>query len=379
MQTEQHRWTVKDGWTSGPPNVSFDAQWVLVFGDRDILRQNALYEVLRKAYPHAFLMGCSTSGEIAGSGVFDGGLMATAIRFDAARVEGVSMALPDLQHSRAVGEQLGRSLSRKGLVHVFVLSEGLDVNGAELVAGFRDALPPQVRITGGLAGDGTRFQQTAVWANSPAEPHRVVAVGLYGDSLRVCCGSFGGWDPFGPERLITASKNNVLLELDGQNALALYKSYLGTHAKQLPGSGLSFPLSVRAPSDRTGVGRILLEVNDADQSMTFAGNMPVGHFARFMKAHPDRLVDGAGDAGMKGLDPRAADLAILVSCVGRKMLLKERVAEEIAGIRHRLGERVPITGFYSYGQISPLPLDERSELHNQTMTVTTLCETRSPS
>jgi len=50
----------------------------------------------------------------------------------------------------------------------------------------------------------------------------------------------GGWDPFGPERLITKSKENILYELDGQSALELYKKYLGEHAKVFPQQDFCF-------------------------------------------------------------------------------------------------------------------------------------------
>ncbi len=232
-------------------------------------------------------------------------------------------------------------------------------------------------MTGGLSGDGTRFEETLVIGDRPPEKEVVAAIGLYGGSIRVGYGSLGGWDPFGPERLITRSDGNVLYELDGKSALELYKKYLGEHAKELPASGLLYPLSLRTRAGEQGVVRTILSVDEKAQAMIFAGDVPEGSYVRLMKANFDRLVDGATGAARTSYQAMGAsspDLAILISCVGRKLVLKQRVEEEVEGVRDVLGERTVLTGFYSYGEISPFTPNAKCELHNQTMTITTLSE-----
>ena len=125
------------------------------------------------------------------------------------------------------------------------------------------------------------------------------------------------------------------------------------------------------------VVRTILSVNEADHSMTFAGNMPEGAYARLMKANFDRLVDAASDAATSSFTPfnsHKPELAILISCVGRKLVLNQRVDEEVESVRSVLGPNTKITGFYSYGEISPLTNSVNCELHNQTMTITALSE-----
>jgi hypothetical protein len=257
------------------------------------------------------------------------------------------------------------------------LSDGLNVNGSELVHALYRALPPGVIVTGGLAGDGARFSETKVFSEGVASSHTIAAIGFYGKRLKIGCGSVGGWDPFGPERLITRSKGNILYELDGQSALGLYKRYLGEQAHSLPASGLLFPLSLRDPSGATPVVRTILSVDEAHQSLTFAGDVPEGSYARLMKANFDRLIDGATGAaqsGLHSLDSASVDLAVLISCVGRKLVLKQRVEEEVEGVRDVLGPKAVLAGFYSYGEISPFTPGAKCELHNQTMTITTFSE-----
>ena len=125
------------------------------------------------------------------------------------------------------------------------------------------------------------------------------------------------------------------------------------------------------------VVRTILGVDEDSRSLIFAGDVPEGSYARLMKANFDRLIDGAAGAARStqgGLTDSEPDLAILISCVGRKMVLKQRVEEEVEGVREVLGQRPVLTGFYSYGEISPFTPNARCELHNQTMTITTLCE-----
>lgn len=378
MKTEQTRYTEAKGWEPGPPGkLGEAAQLVLLFGSTSLLKEQKYLDEIKRAYPKAHLFGCSTSGEICGPQVFDDSLVATAVSFEHTQFQGTRIKINEVGGSFEAGERLAQSLRKEELVHVFVLSDGLNVNGSELVGGLTRLLPAHVTVTGGLSGDGARFQETLVFWDSAPERNMIAALGLYGSRLKVGYGSLGGWDPFGPERLITQSKANVLYELDGKSALELYRTYLGEHAKGLPATGLLFPLSIRTKDSGTAVVRTILSVSEEDQSMTFAGDVPEGAYARFMKANFDRLIDGAVGAAKtssEALGATSPDLAVLVSCVGRKLILKQRTEEEVEGVRDVLGDRTMLTGFYSYGEISPFTPGAKCELHNQTMTITTFSE-----
>ncbi len=378
MKIEQRCWTAGQGWGPAAPGAMKDpAHLVLVFGATSLLRDHDHLTRLRNIYPGAHILGCSTAGEIYGTRVLDESLVVTAVHFESTRIQGAKIKLDTVTSSRDAGERLARHLKPEGLVHVVALSDGLKVNGSDLVKGLVANLPKHVSVTGGLSGDGARFQETLVAWDGPAEPDTVAILGLYGERIRVGYGSLGGWDSFGPERLITRSDGNVLYELDGRSALELYKEYLGEHAKGLPATGLLFPLSLRRRDAETGVVRTILSVDEQHQSMTFAGDIPTGSYARLMKANFDRLIDGAVTAAKtsaQAIGPFGVDLALLVSCVGRKMVLSQRIEEEVEGVRDVVGDQATLAGFYSYGEISPFTPSATCELHNQTMTITTLSE-----
>ena len=286
------------------------------------------------------ILGCSTSGEILGDTVVDDSVIATTVDFEHTRLRTASATIAEAKSSYEVGQELAQQLNDASLRHVFVLSDGLNVNGSDLARGLASGVSEGVSITGGLSGDGTNFVETWVVADDAAGPQRVAAVGFYGDDLRIGYASMGGWEPFGPMRTITRAKGNILYELDGRSALDLYKSYLGSHADQLPASALLFPILVTEAKGGQGVVRTVLSVDEQDKSMTFAGDIPQGGTAQFMKTNVDDLVDGAttaAKASLSGLGDTQPDLALLVSCVGRKLVMKQRIEEEVEAIREVFG------------------------------------------
>ena len=127
-----------------------------------------------------------------------------------------------------------------------------------------------------------------------------------------------------------------------------------------------------------GLIRTILGIDEAIGSLTLAGDIAEGCYLRLMHATNDSLVDGAHEAAIStGVDGQssAQHLALLVSCVGRKLVMGARVDEEVEAVTAVLGGNVRVAGFYSYGEISPGSDDSAgSDLHNQTMTITHLTE-----
>jgi len=357
---------------------SFDPDMILIFGCSKAISESLFSKKLKELYPGSIISGCSTAGEISGTRVSDRSVVCNAIKFEHTRIEQHSISLNENTNSKAAGAKLMARFDPAGLKHVFVLSDGLHVNGTELVQGIRSALPKDVNVTGGLAGDGADFKSTwVIDKDGVAKTNLITAIGFYGDKIQIGYGSLGGWDSFGIERSVTRSDKNVLYEIDKQPALQLYKSFLGEQAKDLPASGLLFPLSVRTESQDEPLVRTILAVNEAEQSLTFAGDIPEGSFVKLMKANINRLIEGAGRAAEVSVSPlgfNKAQFAVLISCVGRKLVLKQLVEEEVEAVKEVLGIQTVMTGFYSYGEIAPFLKDAKCELHNQTMTITTFSE-----
>lgn len=359
--------------------AGMDPQLLLAFGSVSLLADTALASAVAAALPNASLVGCSTAGEITAAGVSDDTCILTAVRFERVRHRIAEATIPAMTDSRRAGESLGRQLVAPDLAAILVFGKGLDVNGSALIEGLTNEVGRSIPISGGLAGDGGSFKETLVLGPSGARPDTAVAIGIYGADLRIGHGSFGGWVPFGPARKVTRCEGNILYELDGLPALDLYRQYLGDYAKNLPASGLLFPFEMLDQHHGSvGLIRTILGVDAEEGAVILAGDIDPDGYLRLMHASTDNLVDGAEQAARQtvqaiGFQP-GCGLAILVSCVGRKLVMGDNVDEEVEAVATVLGRHATLTGFYSYGEIAPFSPALDCKLHNQTMTVTFLSE-----
>ncbi len=376
MRIEPIRWRPDSGWSG----VDADAGLILYFGSVDAIEAAEAPAFLTRHAPRAAVLGCSTAAGILGSDIDEDGVVGVVCRFQNTTVRLVEAEVPDAGCSAGAGRDLGRALRGEGLAGALVLSDGVNVNGSAIAEGMVETLGMHVPVSGGLAADGAMFARTLVGAGGVAGTGRAAALGFYGGALRLAHASAGGWEAFGPRRRITRSHGCVLEELDGKPALALYERYLAEEAAGLPATALFFPLMVWDPDcpEETRV-RTVLSIDRERGTMTFAGDIPVGWGAQLMRGNLDGLVAGAGMAGQIARDrfekPVGADtLALLVSCVGRRLLMGQRTAEELEAVGDALGSGARRVGFYSHGEIAPRAQCGRAMLHNQTMTVTLISE-----
>lgn len=348
---------------------------VLVFGDKKLL-QGKLYENIKTKFQNSAILITSTAGEIFQNEVLDNSIVLVIIHFEKTSIETSFVNIKDFTNSNEAGNHLISQLPKEDLAHVLVFSDGSLVNGSELVKGMENSLPEKAKITGGLAGDGAHFISTLVGLNETPMEGRIAAIGFYGSHIHIWHGSQGGWEAFGLEKIITKSKNNVLFEIDGKNALDLYKKYLNHEANNLPSAALLFPLSLKIPGLTEPVVRTILSINEEEKSMTFAGDVPINSIVRFMKVNLDKITEAASIAAKNSLmkDKSSPDFALLISCVGRKLILGERISDEINAIAEEYNQNTPLAGFYSYGEISPFNKGGACQLHNQTMTITSFYE-----
>lgn len=353
-----------------------EADLVLGFGARELVSDPIIYKRIQEMFPVSNLVLCSSSGEINGTEVLDNTISFTAIEFTSTVVKSSEVNISDFENSFEAGKSLMENIIPDNLKFVLVISDGGLVNGSELVKGMNTFKKDDVLIMGGLAGDAARFEKTVVGLNKLPSQGQIVALGFYGDKLVLSHGSLGGWESFGLERTVTKSNANVLSEIDDKNVLDLYKNYLGKYAHELPGSALLFPLAIKIDDSEEPIVRTILSIDENNSTMTFAGDIPEGSKVRFMKANFDRLIDAASGAAGACLDINSftPKLALLISCVGRKLILGSRIDEEVEAVSEIFGKQTMLTGFYSYGEISPLKPFADCVLHNQTMTITSLNE-----
>jgi len=369
MQIATSRWTPGAGWVGG--EEAKDAHLVLVFGEHAHFHEAGCFEELRSLFPKACIAGCSSSGNLLGANITDGDVLATAVRFERARVRLVGAQMQSGDDVAARARELAAQLKAPDLRHVLALCDGLSVNATQLAEGLNAC---GASVTGGLAGDADRFEKTWVMSDGPARQNQVALLGLYGDieAKSIFC---TGWTEFGAERLVTRSEGKVVYEIDGQPALGLYKKYLGDLASSLPASGMRFPLSITTKPSGHTLTRTLLAVDEAAQSLTFAGEVPQGSACRLMRTNLDHLIETVDQTSQAVVPARPGPaLCVVFTCLGRRIVLGQMVDEELEAAQRRLGSGVVMTGFYSYGELGPLGHAQVCDLHNQTMCMTTLQE-----
>ena len=377
MKTKLHHF-INDQWkSSDSPLVAKKCHLVLAFGSPELLTIPEHYDYLRNLYPSADIVSSSTAGEIIQDAVFDDSIVAIALQLENSTLKAIKTQIGEHADSYAAGVSLKHRLDAEDLSGIFIISDGLMVDGAALIKGFSDNNEKNIPMTGGLAGDAARFQKTFTGLNEVASQGNIIAIGFYGENIHIGHGSLGGWDEFGYERQITRSDKNVLFEVDEEKALDLYKRYLGDYASELPGSALMFPLSMRAPGSDKYLIRTILATDETSNSMVFAGNMPSGSSVRLMRGDIQKLIRASATATKDSVDSlknHKPQLTLLLSCVGRKIIMNEKVEEEVLAAEEALGKDCTVAGFYTYGGLSPFGVGTACELHNQTMTVTTFSE-----
>ncbi len=351
---------------------------VIIFGSSYLVKLQKGFDEIISKFSNSIIIGCSTAGEIYEKKLYEHSLSVVVMKFEKTKIKLNVVEIENKQESFTIGSKIANSLLDYDLEGVFVLSDGLNINGSKLVSGFNDVFENSVSVTGGLAGDDDNFIESWIVVDGKICSNYVTAVGFYGENIHIGYGAKGGWNKFGMERSVTFSDDNILYELDDKPALDVYKKYLGDQADELPKSALFFPLLLKEQNRPESVVRTVLSVNESQKSITFAGDIPNGYDVTFLKSNSKNLINGAvvasNQISKENYENQNA-VNLLISSMGRKMILEEKIAEEIEAVRDEFSknENVSQIGYYSYGQISPLQ-SGFCGLHNQTVTMTFIWE-----
>ncbi len=351
---------------------SLSVNIVFVFGHCSILKQYNHSSLLKQIYPNAYIVGCSTAGNILDTSIDEYSAVASAISFDSAYVR-VHHKMINTNTLLEDAHFLVNKLDKKNLKHIFFLTPGM-INGSEIVKGLK--LSENITVTGGLAGDSNIFENTYQFFDENQGKDIAVIIGFYGQSIHVGIGCETGWKEFGANRIVTKATKNVVYEIDHKPAIELYEKYLGETVYDFPSSTLRFPLGLKdSLEDKNRLTRTIMHINQ-DKSLVFAGDIKEGSIVRLMKTNVSNVLDGAFLSAKK-IRPynNKRSLALIVSCISRRNVLKQFCEEEIEIVQDILTPSAQIIGFYSYGEIAPFSNNLlKPLLHNQTMTITTIYE-----
>ena len=356
--------------------LSFEADLIFVFSSKKFKELSLVLQSLREEQPNAIITGCTTAGQIYRDRVYDNSVSITAIKFEKTKLVRKMIHIPDIGDSYKAGQHLADKFKVKGLQHLVVLSDGLNVNADEFLNGLSHKFSNKVTISGGLAGDGEQFNQTFIIDDQIGLKNTISAIGFYGKNLEVNCSSSHGWQPFGINRTVTKSKNNIIYEIDGKPALEIIKSFLGEEKDNLPASALLVPICMEKFEEDSYHIRSIVGVDKGHQSLIFAGNVVQGSVIRLMKTKSRDLESAAKKAARRvnEFSKRKPDFALVVGNVGRKMIHKQMTDIEIEAVQNVFGKDTVLTGFYGYGEFMSSFKNGPCLLYNQSLTLTTFKE-----
>ncbi len=365
------------------------ADVIMVFAAPKFKHQKVLDGITKitKSTPMA---GGTTAGEISPQGLTVNSVVVCALRSKDITFSvgiGKNISKSEVRAGAQLAKSVLSSVKKKKPSTLIMFPDGLAGDGLHVIKGAQKILGESFEIVGGALGDEGAFKNTYQFYNGTVYQNTVVGLLISGAQLTTATGVRSGWEAVGNRFTCTKSKGNVVYKFGDKTALEIYKDYLGSERyKKLPAIGLEYPLGlVDEKAEIEGYNyfqiRCPVGINEKDGSVTFAASIPEGKEVTLTYSSRTSIINGsklAAHQAKKTLGSAKPRLVMMFSCVGRKMVLGRRTNEEINVVREVFGNRVPIVGFYTYGEIGPI--DKRisslqsTRWHNETVVVWVLAE-----
>ena len=337
-------------------NQEINPQLIFTFGNLKELQDEQNQSLLKSTFPNADIVYCTSVGQIVMNEISNEVLSVTAIEFSSTQTKSLCLNISDYATKEEARIAIANQIKTEELSHILLFVDGMNVNPTEVLSCINEITQNKICITGGLASDEARFEDASIGLNEKPKPGKIIAIGFYGDKIHIHHSTCGGWEVFGMPKTVTKQEQNILFEIDDQPALDLYKEYLGKYVEGLPQSALFFPLAILNMDNENILTRTILSVDHANKSLIFAGDMPQGSKIQFMKSTLNKLIEASENADMivkTKNTSQVIDYVLAISCVGRKLVLKHRIDEEVEKLYNIFGENTKLSGFYSHGEVAP--------------------------
>ncbi|MGL5435373.1 MAG: FIST N-terminal domain-containing protein [Lachnospiraceae bacterium] len=247
------------------------------------------------------------------------------------------------------------------------------------------AIAPQVPFIGGLPSCNGNGDENLTIFNGETYPDRLVMLAISGNIRPVFSVQTVLENNQIQKRKVTKAKNNVIYEVDNK-VFTEYLIDVGIPLDSIAEGNksvtfVSNPLLIEDTRDGFGDSfrylRSLHDVNMQDGSGIAIGQIPEGSY---ISVHPLNRSE-IGEAALKGIrnlneqmQEQSADgyefsTVLAISCIGRYVIMTPNGEVETSNILQELPENMSLAGFYSYGEISPLPTPKGlvSFSHNESL------------
>jgi len=317
--------------------------------------------------PQAKILGTTTNGEISPQGSLDHSTVISISVFEKTKISTQLQVASETSFTD--GQTMIRSFpDNSDLKLLITFADGLNTNGEEYLNGI-SSINKDVIVSGGMAGDYGKFQETYVFTEKGITSNGRVAAGFYGDSLNIHTDYSFNWETVGRKHIIGKSIQNRVYEISGMTAVDFYKHYLGDNIESiLPAVGIEFPLIFKVNGIKTA--RAVLTKHE-DGSLSFAGNLTEGTTVQL--GYGDvQLIIQKGLENIKNIIKAPIESIFIYSCMARKYLLKNDINLEILPLQ----KIAPISGFFANGEFYQRsePPYSKPQLLNQSMSLLALSE-----
>jgi len=180
------------------------------------------------------------------------------------------------------------------------------------------------------------------------------------------------WMEIGSEGTVTSADGVKIQTIDDEPAVVFYRRQLGPDAPPLP----EFPLCIRDGNTVHPTMRGVLDIDEASGSLMVSDEVGVGGVVRLAKARPQYLLEGVY-SHFRAIPDEVVERSAIVfsfSCGARRWLMGTETHKEVTTIEQALKCRIPLAGFYSFGEVGPVEAGAMPVLHNHTLVSLLLAE-----
>lgn len=360
-------------------NKKIDA--AMVFSTIELAHPQVLKSI-RRALNDVPLFGASSLGIITSEGILKYGIAVCLLSlpedsyFNTACVKEISK-----KSANQAGQELGEKLlyGCKGVHRTMsiIFSDGLLLNGSELIAGLQERLGRSFPLIGASASDNFTFTKTCIYFNDEVLPDAACGI-LFGGKLHFGLSIQHGWKPLGKPRKVTKSNAGKVSEIDNAPAAKIYEDYFAKNItaikKDLRHLTMLYPIGIKIPGEKE---YLLHNIVDIDSNgILFQGEIPESSTIRLMIGTKDSCLQAAArsaEEARKNLGTRTPKFALVFASASRFALFTRQARKELDSIREKLGQNIPIIGIYTYAEQAPLSaINYLSKTYFQSHTMTTL-------
>jgi methyl-accepting chemotaxis protein len=333
------------------------------------------------------VVGCTASGTFTEERAMDAGVAVTLVtsdsfRFDTALAAGLS------ENTRGAVRDAVRSLPEdieEPYQSAIVLHDGLSGVGEQLSLSVQRRLGPYVEFAGGAASDDLRMESTPVFCDESVVDDAVVIVLVSGEKRPIITVNHGH-SPISEPWKVTEVSGNVVHELDGEPAFAVWKDAVRDHVAETSGIAIDdvpvgstelrkLMVAYLFGIDQGGTYKIRWPRTGIKETgaLQFAVDIPEGTVLRVMNGNRADQVASAEQAAADAVSLCDGDIAgaFVYDCACRQILFDDAFPAAVDGITSTLS--APVAGFETYGELC-MRAGQLSGFHNTTTVLFALPE-----